>query len=157
MIHQFSSTEVERMRLEFLRIIESGIVACGVAVQRRRPGFKLDLDGRDIRVWLTYYRDHRWWRLVCGYGSERPGFEQTIVRTHELTMLAGEIDENTGRHVVDLLRNPQGYQWPLFAWDDTYPSYAWSRAGSESIEAAQREDRERDDRRAALLTAKGAR
>lgn len=52
-----------------------------------------------------------------------------IVTTHELTMLAGEIDENTGRHLVELLRNPRGYRWPLFTWYESYPGYAWSRAG----------------------------
>lgn len=73
MIHRFSSTKLEQMRLGFLRIIEPGIVACGVAVQRRHPGLKLDVDGRDLRVWVGYYGDQRWWRLTCGFGSEQSG------------------------------------------------------------------------------------
>jgi len=148
MIQRLCHSELERMRLGFLRIIEPGIVACGVAVQRRRPGLKLDFAGRDLRVWVSYYRDQRWWRLTCGFGSEQSGFEQMLVTTHELTMLADEIDENTGRHVVELLRNPQGYQWPLFAWDQTYPGYAWSRAGRDAIDADTQE-------RAALIAGKG--
>jgi hypothetical protein len=134
------------MRREFLAIIEPAIVACGVPVKRRRPGLKLDIAGRDLRVWVGYYGDQRWWRLTCGFGSEQPGFEQMIVTTHELTMLASEIDEHTGQHLVELLRNPRGYQWPLFTWYKTYPGYAWSRAGWDAYQAALREDQERAEK-----------
>ena len=147
-------TELERMRLGFLAIIEPTIAACGVPVKRRRPGLKLLINGRDLRVWVGYYRDQRWWRLTFGFGSEQPGFEQMIVTTNELTMLAGEIDERTGHHIVELLRDPKGYQWPLFASDETYPGYAWSRAGRDAFAA---DDQERQQRCAALLAAKGDR
>ena len=149
MIKRLNDTELESMRLRLLHIIEPPIKAAGIPVERRRPGLRLLLNGIDMRIWVGYYGDQRWWRLTCGYGSDLLGFEQSISRTHELTMLAGEIDEDTGAHLVALLREPKTYRWPLFTWNNTYPGYAWSQAGWDAYQADLRARRELAERRAA--------
>lgn len=130
---------LEKLRRELLNRIESQVNAAGVQTQRRRPGLRMEIDGRDMRVWLGYYRDQHWWRLTCGYGCDEPGWEHTIQRFAELTMCCEEIDVTTGSHLAGLLRSPETYRWPLFTegrWAATYPSYGWSVAGWESIQAA---------------------
>ena len=143
----WSYHRLEKLRRELFNQIESQLNAAGIKTQRKRPGLRIEIAGKDMRVWLTYYRDQRWWRLTCGYGSNQPGFEYTITPTNELTMLFEEIDGSIGRHLVALLCDPHGYQWPLFAGYQSYPGYAWSKAGWAAIEA--------DSEQSAMQAAKG--
>lgn len=135
----WSHHRLEKLRRELLNLIESQLNAAGIKTQRRRPGLRMKIAGRDMRVWLTYYYDQHWWRLTCGYGSDQPGWEYQIQRFAELTMCREEIVGTTGFHLAQLLRSPETYRWPLFTegqWRESYPSYSWSVAGWESIQIA---------------------
>ena len=138
----WSYHRIEKLRRELFNQIESQLNAAGIKTQRKRPGLRIEIAGKDIRVWLIYYYDQRWWRLVCGYGCNAPGWEHVIDRFAELTMCREEIVGTTGLHLANLLRSPKTYRWPLFTegqWRDTYPSYSWSVAGWDSIQAALKE------------------
>ena len=123
---------MDRLRSELLRVIEKGLDAENIEFRRRRPGLRVVLDGKIIHVWLGYYLDQRWWRIICGWGSDHPAFTQSMNKFAELTCCFEEMDDQTGGHLARLLRDPQGYRWTLFENEQAYPNYAWSAQGWET-------------------------
>ena len=141
-IWPWSNHRIEKLRMELLRGIETQLNAHGIKTSRKRPGLRMEINGKDVRVWLTCYYDQRWWRITCGYGCDHPGFEYSICRFAELTMCRDEINGTTGSHLAAFLRDPENYRWPLFIEDksrNAYPSYAWSRMGWQTIDAMYEE------------------
>jgi len=127
--------EMEPLRSQLLHTIEQGLSAENIESRRRRPGLRVVLDGKIIHVWLGYYLDQRWWRITCGWGSDHPAFTQSMNKFAELTCCFEELDDKAGVHLARLLRDPQGYRWPMFAHEQAYPSYAWSAQGWETYSA----------------------
>ena len=125
----WSHHRLEKLRRELLNRIESQVNAAGVQTQRRRPGLRMEIDGRDMRVWLSYYRDQHWWRLTCGYGCDEPGWEHTIAAFRRADDARCEEIDVTHRFasLPACFARLKRYRWPLFAegrWAATYPSYA---------------------------------
>ena len=145
--------EMERLRSQLLHTIEKGLSAENIESRRRRPGLRVALDGKIIHVWLGHYLDQRWWRLTCGWGSDHPAFTQCINKFAELTCCIEEVDDQTGVHLARLLRDPEGYFWPIFEHERTYPGYAWSVRGWETYQENRRICEAYADRRKARAQA----
>jgi len=124
--------EMERLRSQLLQKLEKGLSTENIESRRRRPGLRIVIDGKIIHVWLGYYLDQRWWRITCGWGSDHPAFTQSMNKFAELTCCFEELDNEIGVHLARLLRAPEGYRWPMFGHDQTYPNYAWSVQGWKS-------------------------
>ena len=120
--------QVERMRMRFLRSIQTGIESAGIRVKRSRPGIVFELGGYLHRLWVSYYSDERFWRISCGPGGMDDGFGP-----YELTMLAAELGPETGATVIEFLRAPRAFRWPIFAHHQSYPKYSWSEAAQEEM------------------------
>ena len=109
-----------------------------------------EIDGKPFRMWLKPYWDARFWRIYAGTGT--PEFCDCIFgQIYELTFLAEEIGPDTGPLLVETLRDPNTFRWPLFAHESAFPSYAWSKAAKEGIDQVWAEEKARQQKRDAAL------
>ena len=137
---------LEQLRGQYLRIIDQAIQSRGIRTRRRCPGMTFEFEGGPCRIWLGYYHDERFWRITCGRGD----WYANTGTNYELTMLAEEITPTTGLELLEFLHAPGMYQWPLFCHDQSYPTYAWSKAAQEGINRVYIEKVERRSRTAAF-------
>ena len=120
---------MERERSRLLRKIESGLASENFEFRRRRPGLRVVHGPAIVHLWIDYYLDERWWKIMVGQGSDEPAFTTSMDKFGEFNLAAREIEESTGVHIARLIRNPKNYAWPLLAHSPTYPGYAWSLEG----------------------------
>lgn len=120
---------MERERSRLLRKIESGLASENFEFRRRRPGLRIVHGPAIVHLWIDYYLDERWWKIMVGHGSDEPAFTTSMDKFGEFNLAAREIDESTGVHIARLIRDPKNYAWPLLAHSPTYPGYAWSLEG----------------------------
>lgn len=147
---------MEKFRSGLLRKIESGLASEGFEFRRRRPGLRIQHGQRVIHLWIDFYMDERWWKIMVGHGSDEPAFAYSMEKFGEFNFAAEEIDDSTGVHIAHFIRDPENYRWPLFEHAHTYPGYAWSLEGRRAYNEYQDFYNRRRESIRAKLAAKAA-
>ncbi len=147
---------MEKFRSDLLRKIESGLASEGFEFRRRRPGLRIQHGPRVIHLWIDFYMDERWWKIMVGHGSDEPAFTYSMDKFGEFNLAAEEIDHSTGVHIARFIRDPENYRWALFEHAHTYPGYAWSLEGRRTYNEYQDFYNRRRESIRAKLAAKAA-
>jgi hypothetical protein len=121
--------KMEELHSQLLHKIEIGLASEGLKFRRRRPGLRIQHGPAVIHLWLDYYLDERWWKIMIGHGSDEPAFISSMEKFGEFNFALEEIDETTGLHIASFIQAPEHYRWHLFDHAHSYPGYAWSIEG----------------------------
>jgi hypothetical protein len=58
--------KMEELHSQLLHKIEIGLASEGLKFRRRRPGLRIQHGPAVIHLWLDYYLDERWWKIMVG-------------------------------------------------------------------------------------------